>query len=75
MVESASVFCGPSAASASCCGRAEDLPDVVAELKFRDVEWQIFLTDLVERTDHAALDDRPEAFDGLSVDCTNNICS
>jgi len=37
------------------------LPIVVAELELRDVERHVFLADLVERADHTALEDRPEA--------------
>jgi hypothetical protein len=36
---------------------------VVAELKFRDVQVQVFLANLVERADAPAFDERPEAFD------------
>jgi hypothetical protein len=57
-------------ASAACYCGPEDIgvkPVVVAELKFRDVERQIFAADLVEAADNAALQQRPEAIDGLSV--------
>ena len=38
-------------------------PIIIAELKFRDVQREIFLADFVERADHTALNQRPEAFD------------
>ena len=63
-------------ASASCYGRAEDVlvhAVVIAELKFRHIERKIFLTDLMKRADHATLEDRPEAFDGVGMDCANHI--
>src|SRR5260370_41908901 len=40
--------------------RSEDVrvfPVIVAELEFRDAEWHIFCAHLVERADHAALED------------------
>ena len=61
---------------ASLDRRSEDigvLPVVVTELKYRDIERQIFLADLVEASHDAALHERPEAFDGLSMDRADNI--
>jgi hypothetical protein len=49
------------------------LPVIVAELELRDIERHIFAAHLVERTDYAALEDRPEAFDGLSMDCADDV--
>jgi hypothetical protein len=49
------------------------LPVVIAELEFGDIERHIFSAHLVKCADHAALENRPEAFDGLSVDCTDDI--
>jgi hypothetical protein len=52
-------------ASAACYHRPEHVgiaAVVVPELKFRGVEWQIFGANFVERADHAAFEDRPEAF-------------
>jgi hypothetical protein len=46
---------------------------VIAELEFRDVQREVFGADLVERADNAPLEDRPEAFNGLSVDGAANI--
>src|ERR1700730_13957835 len=61
-------------ASADC--RSEDvriLTIVVAELKLRNVQRHVFGAHFVERAHHAALEDRPEAFDCLSVNRTNNV--
>ncbi len=63
-------------ASAACYRFREDfriVAVVVSELKFRNVQRHIFGAHFVECADHTALEDRPEAFDGLSMDCTNNI--
>jgi len=49
------------------------LPVIVSELEFRDVQGHIFAAHFVERADYAALEDRPEAFDGLCVDRANDI--
>ncbi len=46
---------------------------VVAELELRDVQRQIFARNLVERADHAALNQRPEALDCLSVNRADNV--
>ena len=46
---------------------------VIPELELCNVERQIFLADLVEGADDAALDQRPEAFDGLSVDRADDV--
>jgi len=35
---------------------------VIAELKFSDIERHIFGAHFAERADHAAFEDRPEAF-------------
>lgn len=65
-----------NASSASCYGRAEDVfiePMVVPELKFRHVEGQILLADLMKRPDHPTFEDRPEAFDGVGMHGPHNI--
>jgi hypothetical protein len=62
--------------SASLDRRSEDvrvLPIVIAELELGDIQRHIFPAHFVERADDAALEDRPEAFDGLSVDCADDI--
>jgi hypothetical protein len=49
------------------------LPVVIAELELGNIEQHIFAAHCVECADHAALENRPEAFDGLSMDCANDI--
>ncbi len=64
-----------SSVSATCYGCAEDIgvgAVVIAKLKLRNIERHVFAADLVERADHAALKDRPEALDCLSVDRSDN---
>ncbi len=39
-------------------------------MDLRNVEREIFAADLVERADHAMLQDRPEAAHGLRMDAT-----
>jgi hypothetical protein len=59
-------------------GRAEDIrvvPIVVAEFEFSDVQMQVLFADLVEGADNAALNQRPEAFDCVGVDCADNALS
>lgn len=46
---------------------------VVPETELGDVERQILLADFVERAHHAALNQGPEAFDGIGVDRARNI--
>jgi len=48
-------------------------PVIVAELELRDVKRQIFAADLVECSNHAALNERPEALDCLSMNCADNV--
>jgi hypothetical protein len=48
-------------------------PIVVAELKLRNVQRHVFGAHFVERAHHAALEDRPEAFDCLSVNRTDDV--
>jgi hypothetical protein len=62
--------------SASLDRRSEDiriLPVVIAELELGNIQRHIFAAHFVECSDNTALEDRPESFDGLSVDCANNI--
>jgi hypothetical protein len=63
-------------ASAACYRASKHIgvvPVVIAELKFRDVQRQIFGAHFVERADHAALEDRPEALNRVGVNCTDHI--
>ena len=46
---------------------------VVPELELSDVQRQIFVADLVEAAHDAALDERPETFDRVRVDCANDM--
>lgn len=46
---------------------------VIPELEFRDVEREILMRHLVERADHPVLHQRPEPFDFLSVNGTDDI--
>lgn len=65
-----------SCASASCYRHSEDIgvvAIVIFELTFRDVEWEIFFTDLVIRADNRPLEDRPEAFNGLRMYRADNV--
>jgi hypothetical protein len=74
--ENASGFCGPLCVSATRYSGTKDvsvLPIVVTELKFRNVQRHILLTDLVECADNAALDDRPEAFNRIGMNGTDDI--
>jgi hypothetical protein len=48
---------------------------VVAELELGNVERHVLGAHLVERAHHAALEDRPEAFDGLCMNRADNILS
>ncbi len=48
---------------------------IVAELELGDIQWHVFGAHLVERAHHAALEDRPEAFDGLCMDSADNVLS
>jgi hypothetical protein len=62
--------------SASLDRRSEDvrvLPIVIAELELGDIERHIFAAHFVECADYATFEDRPEAFNGLSVDRTDNV--
>jgi hypothetical protein len=49
------------------------LPVIISELELGNIERYIFATHFVERADDAALEDRPEAFDGLSMNCSNDV--
>ena len=56
--------------------RSEDVrvpPIVISELELCNIERHIFAAHFVEGADDAALEDRPEAFDGLSMDRADDI--
>ena len=46
---------------------------IITEMEFCNIESHIFPAHFVERADHAALEDRPEPFNGLSVNCADDI--
>jgi hypothetical protein len=46
---------------------------IISELEFSDVQRHIFLADLVIAADDAALEDRPEAFNRVGVDCADHV--
>src|SRR5436853_871786 len=63
-------------ASATCYRSLENfrvVAIVVTELEFRDVQRQVLFADLVERADDAALQQRPEAVNGLRVHHAVNV--
>jgi hypothetical protein len=62
--------------SASLNRRSENIPIfaiIIAELELGDIERHIFPAHFVERADNAALENRPEALDGLRVDCADDV--
>jgi hypothetical protein len=46
---------------------------IVPELELRNVKMQVFLANVVECTDDAALEDAPKAFDGLGMHRADNV--
>jgi hypothetical protein len=63
-------------ASAACYRRSKHVrvhAIVVPELKLRDVKRHIFGAHLVERADHAALEDRPETLNRVRVNRADNV--
>src|SRR5712691_7555458 len=62
-----------SAGSDSCPEDVRIGANVVAELELGNVRRQILLADFMERAHNAALDDRPEALDGVRVNCASNV--
>jgi hypothetical protein len=56
--------------------RTEDvvvLPIIVPELKRHNIQRKVLGRDLMKVADDATLDQRPEAFDRLSVDCADDV--
>src|ERR1700722_11759284 len=51
------------------------MPVIVTELELSDVQMQVLFADLVESANAAALDERPETFNRIGVNGTNNIFS
>ena len=70
-------FCGAeNEPPASLNRRSENIwamPVIISELELGNIERKVLFVDLVECADAARLDQRPEPFDGLSVDGANNI--
>jgi hypothetical protein len=63
-------------ASTSLDRRSENvriLPVIISELKLGDIERHIFAAHFVECADHAALEDRPKAFNRVGMDCADNV--
>ena len=46
---------------------------IISELELRDIQREILFADFVESADHAALNQRPETFDGVGVDRADNV--
>lgn len=62
--------------SASADSRAENVrvfTIVIPELELVNVELEIFLANLMERSDNAALNHRPEPLDGVGMNCAVHI--
>jgi hypothetical protein len=62
--------------SASTNSRSEDIgiePIVISKLKLRDLQWHIFGADLVEASDNAAFEDRPETLNRIGMNGTKNV--
>jgi hypothetical protein len=55
------------------CQNISIVPVIVSELKFGDIQMQIFLADLVVSADNAALQDRPESLNRIGVDRPNDM--
>jgi hypothetical protein len=74
--EIASASPGAYCVSAQPYSRAEDIgvvPIVIPKFEFCDVQWQTFTTDFVKTAHNAALQERPETVDSLSVDNAVNV--
>jgi hypothetical protein len=57
-----------------CCPKnISILAVIVSELELCNIERHIFAAHFVEGADRAALEDRPEAFNGLGMDCADDI--
>src|SRR5579863_3504026 len=56
-----------------CPENVRILAVIIAELELRNIERQILFADLMERADHAALNQRPEALNRVGVNCADNV--
>jgi hypothetical protein len=71
MTETASASFGSFCVSATRYRGAENVrvvPVVIAELKFGNIQRKVFAAHLVKAAHDAALQERPEAVNGLSMD-------
>ena len=62
--------------SASADRRSENVrifAVIIAELELRNIQRKILFADVMEGADHAALEDRPEAFNRIGVNRANNV--
>jgi hypothetical protein len=57
----------------SCAENVHVQAIIIPKLEFGDIERQIFFADLVDRPDHTAFDERPEAFDRVRVNSADDI--
>jgi hypothetical protein len=76
MLQKVGLLANVSGALTSLDRRSENvrvLPVVIAELELSNIERHVFAAHFVECADHAALEDRPETFNGLSMDCPDDI--
>ena len=46
---------------------------IITELELGDIDRQVLFADLVEGSNHAALDQRPEAFNRVRVDSADDV--
>src|SRR5438445_13639056 len=46
---------------------------IVAELELRDIQVKVLFADVVEGANNPALEDAPEAFNRIRMDCTDNV--
>jgi hypothetical protein len=72
-----SLVCGSDAMILAPLDRRSEniriLTVIVSELELGDIQRHILAAHFVKRADHAALENRPEALDGLSVDRADNV--
>jgi hypothetical protein len=74
--DNASASLGSACASAPTYCRTEDVrvaTIVIPKFEFSNIEWQIFAADLVISSDHATLDERPEALNRVCVNCADHM--
>jgi len=62
-----------SASSKDCLENIRVVSVVMTKLKFSEIHWQIVSTDVVVRSDDAALQQSPERFNIVGVDFAANV--